>query len=246
MDSQSETSQIATLQDINQEHAASPAITTEYLLDYDALIARYGRTRWHDERKWLTMRMPIAADSLIHLANEWLRFIHPLTGKVCKVLVTDLDNTLWGGVIGEDGLKGIQIGAEYPGASYRALQRAMLDLFHGGIILAICSRNNPSDALEVLEHHPGMLLRPHRFPALQINWDEKVQNLRQSPPSSISAQMPSPSWMIAPSSAHVCVITELTIIDMPDDPMAYAKTLREHPVFERLGLSVEDRERGRY
>ena len=133
LDSQSETSQVATIQHINQElRRIASEHKGVYLLDYDALIARYGRIRWHDERKWLTMRMPIAADNLMHLANEWLRFIHPLTGKVCKVLVTDLDNTLWGGVIGEDGLEGIQIGAEYPGAAYRALQRAMLDLLPAG------------------------------------------------------------------------------------------------------------------
>jgi predicted enzyme involved in methoxymalonyl-ACP biosynthesis len=68
--------------------------------------------------------MPIAADQLIHLSREWLRFVVPLAGKTAKVLVVDLDNTLWGGVIGEDGMTGIQVGPEYPGAAYQALQRA--------------------------------------------------------------------------------------------------------------------------
>jgi predicted enzyme involved in methoxymalonyl-ACP biosynthesis len=61
------------------------------------------------------------------VANEWLRFVHPLRGKVCKVLVTDLDNTLWGGVVGEDGVEGIKVDSDYPGAAYRTLQRTMLD-----------------------------------------------------------------------------------------------------------------------
>ena len=84
---------------------------------------------------------------------SWL----PLTGKVAKALVVDLDNTLWGGVIGEDGMTGIKCDAEYPGAAYQALQRAMLDLSKRGILLAICSKNNPDDAMEALNSHPGML-----------------------------------------------------------------------------------------
>src|SRR5438552_11696643 len=105
------------------------------------------------------VRLPIAAHNLNHLANEWLRFLHPLTGKVRKAVVVDLDNTLWGGVVGEDGPQGIKIGAEYPGAAFRALQRALLDLYERGVILAIASKNNTADAMEVLANHPGMLLR---------------------------------------------------------------------------------------
>src|SRR5262249_48334571 len=114
-----------------------------------------------------------------HLANEWLRFLHPITGRVAKCLVVDLDNTLWGGVIGEDGMHGIKIGLEHPGSAFREFQRAILDLYHRGIILAICSKNNPADAREVLENHDGMLLRPHHFAALRINWQDKARNLRE-------------------------------------------------------------------
>src|SRR5262249_20661572 len=148
-----------------------------FVLDYDGLVARHGRRNWHDERKWLTTRMPIRAENLIHLANEWLRFIHPLTGKVCKVLVSDLDNTLWGGVIGEEGISGIQIGSEYAGAAYLAVQRVLLDLYQRGIILAVCSKNNEAQAIEALKQHPAMLLRPHHFAALRINWNDKATNL---------------------------------------------------------------------
>src|SRR5207302_6338254 len=119
-----------------------------YILDYDALVARHGRLRWHDERKWLIARMPIAADRLIYLSHEWIRFLAPLTGRVSKALIVDLDNTLWGGIIGEEGISEIKLGSEYPGAAYQALQRAMLDLRRKGILLAICSKNNPDDAME--------------------------------------------------------------------------------------------------
>ena len=101
-----------------------------------------GASDWGDERKWLTVRLPVASANLPHLAAEWLRFVHPLAGKLAKCVAVDLDNTLWGGVIGEDGMDGIRLGAEYPGAAYRELQRALLDLTRRGILLAVCSKNN--------------------------------------------------------------------------------------------------------
>jgi FkbH-like protein len=219
-----------------------------YVLDYDALVARYGRLSWHDERKWLTMRMPIAANCLIHLSNEWLRFIQPLTGRVCKALVTDLDNTLWGGVVGEDGMGGIKLGPEYPGAAYQALQRAILDLYQRGIILAVCSKNNLPDAMEVLERHPAMLLRPEHFAVMRINWNDKAQSLHE-----IAAELDIGTDALAFLDDNPAErawirsqLPEVTVIDLPDDPMSYSQALRASPVFERLGLSTEDRERGRY
>jgi FkbH-like protein len=249
LDSQSTTGQVAAIRQINERLCRlAREHTGAYVLDYDALVARSGRERWHDERKWQTMRMPVAADSLIHMAAEWLRFIHPLSGKVCKALVTDLDNTLWGGVIGEDGIEGIKIGQEYPGTAYHALQRAMLDLHHRGVILTVCSRNNLSDAMEALENHPGMVLRPHHFAALRINWNEKVQSIRE-----IAAELNIAVEALAflddnpVEQQRVRVeMPEVTVIGLPADPMGYARALRESPVFERLTLSSEDRERGRY
>ena len=126
-----------------------------YILDYDALVARHGRESWGDARKWLTVRLPVASANLPHLAAEWLRFLHPLTGRVAKCVAVDLDNTLWGGVIGEDGMTGIRLGTEYPGAAFQELQRALLDLSRRGILLAICSKNNPADAMEALVHASG-------------------------------------------------------------------------------------------
>jgi HAD superfamily phosphatase (TIGR01681 family) len=150
-----------------------------YILDYDALVARHGRDRWGDARKWLTVRLPIASANLPYLAAEWLRFLHPLAGKVAKCVAVDLDNTLWGGVIGEDGMNGIRLGADYPGAAFQELQRGLLDLSRRGILLAVCSKNNPDDAMEALSTHPGMILQPRDFAAMRINWSDKAQNLRE-------------------------------------------------------------------
>jgi FkbH-like protein len=240
---------VAAIQKINDEirHIAT-RYTGVYLLDYDAMIARHGRARWYDERKWLTVRMPIAADHLKDLADEWLRFIHPLVGKTCKALVTDLDNTLWGGVIGEDGVEGIRLGVEYPGAAFQAVQRALLDLHQRGILLAVCSKNNIADAMEVLEKHPGMLLRPEHFAAWRINWNDKAVNLREIA-TELNIGVDSLAFLDDNPVERERIrsdLPEVTVLDLPDDPMEFARVLRRSPVFERLALSEEDRERGRY
>lgn len=219
-----------------------------YFLDYDSLVARIGRQAWHDERKWLTMRMPIAASALRHLADEWLRFVCPLMGRTCKAIVTDLDNTLWGGIVGEDGFNGIQLGREYPGAAYREVQRALLDCHRRGILLAICSKNNPPDAMEVLEKHPEMLLRPEHFSAIRINWTDKVRNLREIA-AELNIGVDSLAFLDDNPAERQRVqmeLPEVSVLELPDNPMAFATVLRSHPSLERLTLSSEDRERARY
>jgi FkbH-like protein len=219
-----------------------------YVLDYDALVARYGRESWRDERKWLTMRMPIAAGHLVHLAQEWMRFLHPLAGKVAKVLAIDLDNTLWGGVIGEDGMEGIQLSAEYPGAAFQALQQVMLDFYDRGILLAVCSKNNAADAMEAIENHPGMLLKPRHFAALKINWTDKSRNLREIA-TELNVGLDSIAFIDdnPVERQHVREqAPEVMVVDLPANPMGYARALRDAPFFERLSLSEEDAQRGQY
>jgi FkbH-like protein len=246
LDAQRKTGQADAIQQINQElRQIASEHRDVYILDYEGLVARHGRLHWHDERKWLTARMPIAADHLIYLAREWLRFLIPLSGRTAKVLVTDLDNTMWGGVIGEDGLNGIKLGPEYPGAAYQNLQRAMLDLARRGILLAVCSKNNPDDAIEALENHPGMLLKPKDFSAVRINWNDKAQNLREIA-SELNVGVDALAFLDDNPVEREQVrgaLPEITVIDLPEDPLAYAAAVRDCPVFERLSLSSEDRQR---
>jgi len=246
LDAQNSCGQKARFEGINQQlRDLAGEYRGVFLLDYDSLVARHGRVRWRDQRKWLTARMPIAADHLIHLAREWLRFLAPLTGKIAKVLVVDLDNTLWGGVIGEDGMTGIKVGAEYPGAEYQALQRAMLDLSRKGILLSVCSKNNLDDAMEALGRHPGMLLRPQHFAAMRINWNEKQQSLREIA-AELNLSIDSLAFLddnpVERENVRVA-LPEVTVIELPDDPLDFAGALRDCPVFERLTLSTEDRQR---
>jgi len=211
-------------------------------------VARHGRQNWCDARKWLTVRLPLASAHLPHLAAEWLRFLHPLSGKIAKCVAVDLDNTLWGGVVGEDGVNGIRLGAEYPGAAYQQLQLALRDLARRGILLAVCSKNNSADAMEAISGHPGMILGPRDFAALRIDWNDKAANLRE-----LAAELNIGLDSIAflddnpVERQHVREqAPEAIVIELPEDPMGFAAAVRDCPWFERLALSDEDRKRGEY
>jgi len=232
---------------IDQINAGLRAICGEqrgvYLLDYEALVAQQGRARWHDEGKWLMMRMPFAPDSMLPMVRAWLKFIHPLTGTICKVLALDLDNTLWGGILGEDGMDGLKLGVEYPGALYRGFQRAILDLYNRGVLLAVCSKNNHDEAMTALQKHPGMLLKPEHFSAFRINWQNKAQNLREIA-EELNVGMDSIAFFDDNPVERELVRSEtpeVKVIAVPDRVQGYAQALRECPFFERLTLTEEDR-----
>jgi len=246
LDAQSPNGQSEVLRQINRDlvqHAG--ASRGVYVLDYDGLQARHGRKHWQDDRKYLMARLPVSGVNLIHVAQEWLRFLAPISGKVAKAVVVDLDNTLWGGVIGEDGMTGIKLGPDYPGAAYQALQRALLDLTRRRILLAICSKNNPEDAMEALEKHPGMVLRPADFAAMRISWNEKVLGLREIA-SELNIGIDSLAFLDDNPVEREAVrasLPEVTVIDLPEDPFDYASVVQQCPVLQRLSISTEDQMR---
>jgi FkbH-like protein len=218
-----------------------------YVMDYDGLVARHGRRRWHDERRWLTARLPFAAEALAPLADAYLRALLPLSGRVVKALVVDLDNTLWGGVAGEDGLEGVRLGPEYPGAAHTALQRVLRALRARGILLAVASKNNEQDALAVLDGHPAMLLRSDDFATLRINWNDKAQSLREIA-DELNIGVDALAFVDDNPAERERVrlaLPEVTVVELPGDPMGYATAVLECPAFERLSLTDEDRQRGR-
>ena len=218
-----------------------------HVLDYDALVAQYGRANWSDESRWLTIRLPVAMENLHHLSDEWLKYLVPMSGRISKALVVDLDNTLWGGVLGEDGADGIQLDGEYPGAAYQAVQQALLDLSWRGVILAVCSKNDEADALKVIESQPGMLVGPDSFSVLKINWQDKVTNIKAIA-DELNIGTDAIAFLDDNAAERLWVrqsLPEVCVIELGDDPMTFADALRRTPVFERLGLSSEDKQRSR-
>jgi FkbH-like protein len=248
LDRQGAGGQIALVESANAElrRIASENDAMDFV-DYDALVARHGRARWRDEAKFVATRMPVAAEHLPHVAAEYLPYILSAAARMRKVLVVDLDNTLWGGVVGEVGLEGLQLGHDYPGAGYRALQRAILDLYQRGVVLAISSKNDQATALEALERHPGMLLRPSHFAAMRINWNDKAQSVLE-----IAAELNLTLDSIAFLDENPVerdrvarALPEVLVIPLSDRPMEFARELRNSAAFERVAVSKEDRERGR-
>ena len=150
-----------------------------WLVDTSVCLERVGANKFYDWRYWYMANSPYSRIALAEIANEIQKHIRSLSGRVRKCLVLDCDNTLWGGIVGEDGLNGICIGTEYPGSAFRDFQLEILNLYSRGVILCLCSKNNEEEVLSVLRTNQHMILREEHFAAFQINWSDKVSNLRR-------------------------------------------------------------------
>jgi len=149
-----------------------------FLVDMAGCLARVGAPEFYDDRFWHLARAPYSRLALAHIAGEDFKFLRALKGRAKKCLVLDCDNTLWGGIVGEDGLKGIQLGKDHPGSVFSEFQKEIVSLFHRGVIIALCSKNNEADVWEVFDRHPDMLLKREHIAAWRINWEDKPANLR--------------------------------------------------------------------
>ena len=218
-----------------------------HLIDEDRVYGRAGKRTVTDPRMWYLARIGIGEGALAALADEYMRFLTAITARSRKCLVLDLDNTLWGGVVGEDGPHGVALGQEAPGNAYVAFQEAILSLWKRGVILAVNSKNNEADAMEVLERHPDMVLRPSHFAALRINWQDKASNL-----ISIAEELNIglDSLVFVDDNPAECALVrsrlpEVLTVELPDDPALYRGVLLGLIAFDTLTLTDEDRERGR-
>lgn len=165
-----------------------------------------------------------------------------------KCIVLDLDNTLWGGIVGEDGLNGIQLGLTPPGNYFLAFQQALLDLYNQGVILAVNSKNNFSDALAAIRTHPNMILKEHHFAALRINWDDKAKNLRELA-KELNIGLDSMVFLDDDPTSRLLVRTVLSEVetpDLPEDPQKLVKFLQSLPYFKREAVTDEDKMRGSF
>ena len=149
------------------------------VLDLPGVQRKAGQEQWESAFQWHSFKQHPATDALPLLAEEQAAHLRAVLGLTRKVLVTDLDNTLWAGIIGEDGLQGIRVGpGTAAGEAHRHLQEYLLELKSRGILLAVCSKNNPEDARLPFEKHEHMALRLDDFAAFEANWNDKVSNLR--------------------------------------------------------------------
>ena len=147
------------------------------VFDLEELIKEFGRERFYSRKMWYLGSIPFSASGEEKIAGSLARLLRAYQGKRKKVLALDLDNTLWGGVVGEEGIDGITLSTEKEGKAFHDFQRRILDLKQMGVMLTVVSKNNPEDALEVFLKHPAMVLKAEDFVSMKINWDPKPQNI---------------------------------------------------------------------
>lgn len=173
-------SQFAAIRTVN-DHLANFARQHDMIsiVDLNHCIFRIGHHHALDWRFWHIAKMPFSHELRFELATELAKFMRALTGKTKKCLVLDCDNVLWGGVVGEVGWEQVAIGADGPGLPYYLLQKEIINLYHRGILIALCSKNNEDDVLECLQKNPHMLIHEKHIVTTQINWDDKATNMEK-------------------------------------------------------------------
>jgi FkbH-like protein len=157
-------------------YQAVSMLQESHVFDCDSLWAEVGFGEY-DRRFEMIAQFPFGVRMQQALVDEWIRYFRALKGLTRKCIVVDLDNTLWGGVLGEDGPDGIRMGDTPEGRPFRRFQQALKALNRRGLLLAISSKNNIGDVKAVLQVHPDMVLRESDFAAMQINWEDKATNL---------------------------------------------------------------------
>ena len=149
-----------------------------YIFDLADTIAEVGRKQFYSNKMWYMSSMPYSRDGLNAVSNEIDRALEAAFTTRKKIIALDLDNTLWGGVIGEDGVDGIELSDHKEGQRYYDFQRQLLEMKNRGIVLGIVSKNNEEDAEAAIRNHPAMLLRDDEFVSRKINWENKALNLK--------------------------------------------------------------------
>lgn len=213
-----------------------------FLIDLDALQTALGRSTFADPKLYYVAKMPISLAALPAAAKLVVDVVRSLQGAVKKCLVLDLDNTLWGGVIGDDGLSGIQIGELGTGHAFSDFQKWLKELKNRGILLTVCSKNNEDTAKEPFEKHPEMVLRLEDFSIFVANWEDKARNIRTIQ-QALNIGMDSMVFLDDNPFERELVrtmIPEITVPELPEDPALYLQYLRGLDLFETASYSRED------
>jgi FkbH-like protein len=217
-------------------------IHASLLLDLDEVLQQIGREGFFDLRYWYSARFPFAAGAAREIARRVIGVGAVLKFPRAKVIVLDADNTLWGGLIGEEGIHGIALGPDYPGNAFLDFQRRILDYQQRGFILALCSKNNPADVEEVLKGHPHQLLRDEHFAAQRVNWLPKPDNLVSL---AEELNLGLDSFVFIDDSEHECAavrhrLPQVEVIQTPAKPVDVPACLEHVARLEVLSLTAED------
>ncbi len=215
-----------------------------YVLDVASWAAHTGNS-YADATVDFLARQPLSAEGQVGFAFFIARNLRPLIVSRRKVLALDLDNTLWGGVIGEDGLDGVILGHDFPGNVFLRIQRELLELRHQGVLLVIVSKNNEADARQAFECLPGMILKWDDFVVRKINWNHKYENLRDA---ARELGLGLDSFVFIDDSHYECeqmrqFLPEVLILNESPDALQLLRAIWETDAFDSLALTDEDRRR---
>ena len=216
------------------------------ILALDRRAARDGLAAWHDPGLWHRAKQEIVPTAAPLFGDLVARWAAAKQGRSFKCLVLDLDNTLWGGVIGDDGMEGIALGQGSPlGEAYAAFQDYARELSRRGVILAVCSKNDAANALEPFEKHPDMVLRRGDISSFAANWSDKAGNIRAIA-EELNIGLDSLVFVDDNPFERNLIRQELPMVAVPevsDDPTGYPLALADAGYFEGLSVTDEDRER---
>ncbi|MGB7439935.1 MAG: HAD-IIIC family phosphatase, partial [Coleofasciculaceae cyanobacterium] len=214
-----------------------------HIFDIDRLAARFGKGQVHDPKMYYIAKMEWREKFLPVIAGEIIRYIKAIQNVTKKCLVLDLDNTLWGGVVGEDGSLGVKVGHGDPvSEAFLDFQHKIRTIKDRGVILAICSKNNPEDALEVFEKRPEMPLKKSDFSVMEINWNTKDSNIRNI---AKTLNIGTDSLVFIDDNPAECslvsqMVPEVETILLPSDPATYPALLDQVNGFEKLRILEDD------
>jgi len=217
-----------------------------YVVDFDGVASRHGKSRCLNYEMYYRGSFGISESFLPAVADEYMGYIKALKNLTRKCIVLDLDNTLWGGIIGEDGIDGIQLGKDPPGNAFVDFQRLLLNYYSRGIILAINSKNNYDDAIKVIRDSPHMILREKNFAAMRINWQDKVENMIEL---AKEINIGLDTMVFVDENPHEReqvrqALPQVLVVDMPSSPFLFRQVLEDLNDFNTLALTEEDKMRG--
>jgi FkbH-like protein len=208
-----------------------------------------GTANWHNAPQWNLAKFAFAEDLIPLYAEHVARTIASIRGKSRKVLVLDLDNTVWGGVIGDDGLEGIQIAqGDARGEAHLAVQRMALDLRQRGVVLAVSSKNTDEVARIPFVKHPEMLLKLEHIAVFQANWNDKATNI-QAIATELSVGLDAIVFLDDNPVERGLVrqlLPQVAVPELPEDPAYYARTLAAAGYFEAVTFAGEDLKRAAF
>ncbi|MHA2243745.1 MAG: HAD-IIIC family phosphatase [Candidatus Hodarchaeales archaeon] len=217
-----------------------------FIFDLNEVTSNYGKHNYMNYPMYYRGSLLFKESFLPHVSYELMGYINALKSKNRKCIVLDLDDTLWGGIIGEDELAGIKLNVTYPGNEFLDFQRSILSLNNRGIILAVNSKNNLEDALEVFQKHPFMLIKEKNLAAHRINWNDKVKNLIELS-EEINIGLDSIVFIDDNPVERERVkmsLPDVHVVEMPSSPALFRQTIEKLNDFDTLSLTKEDLNRG--